>query len=1237
MALVITLILLALITTLAIAFLALTHRETGAVDSMARTTDAEEASESALERAKAQIIAPFPFLNAVNNGTEIMGPDLTVSVCHDTNWLKPSGMFLDPSPPVFINTNRADSSGPFDNRFYLDLNRNAHFEETGYVPLTDNAFAYIPDSINWVVGDPQWIGILQDPIRPHLPDNRFIARYAFLIQPVGRSLDVNWIHNQALQQLDMRIGQYNGFYRNQGLGPWELNLGAFLADLNSNYWGGGSYDFDPFNTKVPNAIATGLAFEEAREFLRYRYTPPAEPNISFPPLSNQSYLDCFTNLFPGTGPGSAANLFASDFIDGYANTFVTPFGTTPQMDDDDPTKPWPGADGKRHFFSIHDLFDETKLPGAETAKKGFRFDLADASARGNSYDRYTYYRMLAQLGTVSAPEEEGKININYVTIPSWSNPNFRFGATNLVPWSRTDPEFTSLMGRPGPELFFLTAATNLLARETNFAFMVTNATVVIKGNPLRIPIFTNGSTTSINGPVPGPLYAGRIHQILQLAANIHDATTGPKDVVKPESLPYYPSVFRPQFEQMPNGDVYITNYVLMTEKASDLLNDRDRKWHDLDSRGLFPTPVGRDDQVYGIPLIIGARKGYPNFNEFALMTSAEAVRRLEIFREVDGAEPKATNQTFIMRITNQVWFEARNSYQSNYPRRLDLIFGIRSESVVTNSFTRFPWTNWATGYQTNLQAQAWPGEKIGQERPAYQVGPLFQQAVLNFTNISRPDPGGFTNQWGCAVTNRMLFFLVDHDSDRIVDAVSLNGPRNFFDVGTELGTKLPWKKDTETLGQIWSNARDKTTGTSLGVSSQITISSVDGLTTPQEWNDFSEKTKSKADAIAQFIDFMKKSKKAGTHQVPFTAGRRMFQTNYFRVNDPLVHYTMEDLVVSRGVATLKPGDLLTPVGLGSKNPECIPWNNGLGTTSSPGGGATDPTLLDPGVINSDAWDFPTNAFPNVGWLGRVHRGTPWQTIYLKSKPADAEQWRVHGGPSRLPASAILMHPTKDWGLIDIFTTAPHPNATRGRLSINQTNLAAWSAALSGVVVSSATNDAGAGAVVAVPEVVKPAALADPVAQIVAGINQTRTNQPGHQFRRLSDVLMVPELTYKSPFLYNAAFDPAAPTGLEQILDSDYERIPQQILSLLQLGEPRFVVYAWGQSLKPARRNPDGSGPSIVTAAGPDKGLCLNYQITGEMATRSVVRVEFERDPVTKEIDYRKPHAVVESFNILPIE
>ena len=41
-------------------------------------------------------------------------------------------------------------------------------------------------------------------------------------------------------------------------------------------------------------------------------------------------------------------------------------------------------------------------------------------------------------------------------------------------------------------------------------------------------------------------------------------------------------------------------------------------------------------------------------------------------------------------------------------------------------------------------------------------------------------------------------------------------------------------------------------------------------------------------------------------------------------------------------------------------------------------------IKDPLVRQSDDWDFPTYKLPTVGWLGRVHRGTPWQSVYLKS-------------------------------------------------------------------------------------------------------------------------------------------------------------------------------------------------------------------------------------------------------------
>jgi hypothetical protein len=65
--------------------------------------------------------------------------------------------------------------------------------------------------------------------------------------------------------------------------------------------------------------------------------------------------------------------------------------------------------------------------------------------------------------------------------------------------------------------------------------------------------------------------------------------------------------------------------------------------------------------------------------------------------------------------------------------------------------------------------------------------------------------------------------------------------------------------------------------------------------------------------------------------------------------------------------------------------------------------------------------------------------------------------------------------------------------------------------------------------------------------------------------------------------------------------------------------PRFVVYSYGQALKPADR-------SIYTVSGPYFGLCTNYQVTAEVATRAVVRIDGAP---------ANPHAVIESFHVLP--
>jgi hypothetical protein len=101
---------------------------------------------------------------------------------------------------------------------------------------------------------------------------------------------------------------------------------------------------------------------------------------------------------------------------------------------------------------------------------------------------------------------------------------------------------------------------------------------------------------------------------------------------------------------------------------------------------------------------------------------------------------------------------------------------------------------------------------------------------------------------------------------------------------------------------------------------------------------------------------------------------------------------------------------------------------------------------------------------------------------------------------------------------------------------------------------------------------------------------------------------------------NAA-DPSARYTYQQkygINDAAYERIPQQIMGLLQCeAEPRFVIYSYGQALKPADKS--------IVLSGAYSGLCTNYQITAEVVTRTVVRIAGPAD---------KPRAVVESFNIL---
>jgi hypothetical protein len=324
---------------------------------------------------------------------------------------------------------------------------------------------------------------------------------------------------------------------------------------------------------------------------------------------------------------------------------------------------------------------------------------------------------------------------------------------------------------------------------------------------------------------------------------------------------------------------------------------------------------------------------------------------------------------------------------------------------------------------------------------------------------------------------------------------------------------------------------------------------------------------------------------------------------------------------------------------------------------------------DPLMWQSDDWDFPTNKFPTIGWLGRVHRGTPWQTVYLKASDVLGEfvmigsatnyniginTWINWTGNAN-SFDATNTAPVQDRLLFDLFTTAFNDNATRGQLPINvgptNENLAAWSALFSGVMVLS--NNASDYVVQTnmyvyppspppyIAQPIQPAGvngMNSPLGRLVVGINNTRANFTRAAglvgaFEHVGDILSVPQFTEQSPFL-NLSSSIQRTNGIS---DEMYEWLPQQTLSLLRVsGSPRYVIYCYGQALKPA--------PNSIVTSGPLFGMVANYQVVSEIATRAVVRFgSTVTNIITTDITgnwismpmVTNNNAVIESFNILP--
>ena len=1315
-ALVITLIMLAVTLVMAVAFLAVARRERNAVTTSTDTATARLAADTALAAAQAQVVAnilattnPYNYSLLVstnyqnaagydpNGGPNGYGPANSTNVNYnylingstafsaDQRNQNIANLYLLPRPPVFVST----ANGSNDFRYYLDLNRNALFEANGQVTNVDNLGSVILDGssnplVTSLTGDPEWVGVLERPDQPHGPNNKFLARYAFLAQPIGNTLDLNYIHNEAgnraVDPSSGASGVSDSFYRNQSVGSWEINLAAFLADLNTNQWGqivgaganapSGSAVYYQYNWPLSGTANSGRAFDDARSLLSWRY------NFGYFNLATAN--DSFTNIF---NYPYGIDLYSDGPLQTTVDTNISVFP-------DNTSLHWAGGNNtnnnaNRFFNLVSDVFDTSQLGK-------FPYNLYAAGTNTATYDRYTFYRMLNELGTDSAADD-GRMNVNY------SNAVVRYNAsgvvtnitivpgaeTNVVPWAPLD-FFTAAADR-----MLRTYTTNWLTANrrqyTNtFGASVTNAFGVA-----NIPVYIDGQF----------VYSPAVNRILQLAANLYDATTNQTATAGRD----YPSVFRPMFSRVGN-DVYITGYTNVSAVSGP---------NDI----VFSTPFDVStiaagggtnvlENVYGVPWIIGAKKGLPNFNEFAMENALTVTRRLQVTRPAINLPAPAqvdlpnfhTNQMYLMSLSSSIGIELWNSYVSNYSGTIQVGINEYATLTITNDEQVTPYlfqTTFSTNYVTSPLV-SWAGSGVGWAdstgNPANGAiktvtftGPTLTNSVYRSPNATMPsgsglfvpgfeptnyfsyiNPGTLNNfetnspngfhfpQFGVLVTNRLQVFMLDVTNGvyRVIDYVSFAGPEGGFNVNSNLADPDLGNNGAATYG-VWNtnypNSSSPPDGVTLGILSQISASKSGGA--PGEdgiWKADPEATTlgtTKQQQADSFSAFFKPGNKFGNAtntllhvQAPYSPTRSVVQYYSWQANDPLVHYLASDISSiplkfdtqhkpTLGVGRYNSDDILTPLSglnLGFVNDRYMPWSGNHHYTDSQiatlDTNRFHLTERDPLVTQSDNWDFPAGKLPSIGWLGRVHRGTPWQTVYLKSTDiltnegvAVWKDWTGNGNTFDATNAA----PVQDAQLFDLFSTAPNPNATHGTLSVNQTHLAAWSAVLSGLTVPNnltggytnippAGADAGNSAV-------------GLIVNGTLGINATRanfTNTDGviGAFEHVGDIVRTPALTEQSPFL----------TGLDkttQISDALYEWLPQQTLELLRANStPRYVVYCYGQTLRPA---PNG----VVTASGTAFGLVTNYQVTAESAARAVIRV----DNATT----NAPRVVIESYTPLP--
>ncbi|PYK63515.1 MAG: hypothetical protein DME21_02625 [Verrucomicrobia bacterium] len=564
-----------------------------------------------------------------------------------------------------------------------------------------------------------------------------------------------------------------------------------------------------------------------------------------------------------------------------------------------------------------------------------------------------------------------------------------------------------------------------LASQTPLSFFTNVAERLLETKGLRIdsiPLYPS------NG------YSADIHRLLQVAANLYDATTN-----RGASYPFYPSVFRPVFTN-DAGNIRICGFV-EAENADFMTN----RWLDLgldeDRAALSDDSVRFNANVFGQAIVVGGKKGLPNFNEVSLETDVLVARRLQAAKSSPQSPAVTYRQSYELSISNSFGVEAWNSYTQAFPRPLELRVTnhFRASLVSSNQSPPIVLASVDTvqGSSTNLDStNLWnsmefrvplSGQVTLVPDSALFYSPPYLRPLTS-SNIYDATPGFAVPQLTILITQSLQYILVDQSSGRVLDLVNLDGLVAGMDVNRFLAGSTNTPDFGSRAGMFWLTNRDTSTPMTWGITNQIYVASQNVLS-DAEWNDYmlspiagSQKEKA-IDGFRKFLGLPPLFDPADTNpppglvmQVPFTPARRLSQTLWWQANDPLVHYHIADLfdpvfTDTNNILVLLPRQSPPASNLGFLNHRYRPWGGSPG--KDPNASAFDSALKDRLIRQSDDWDFPSETTVNLNWLDRVHRGTPWQTIYFGSSIEPVQNWTRWSGNA-------ATHPTNDWQLIELF-------------------------------------------------------------------------------------------------------------------------------------------------------------------------------------------------------------------------